>query len=263
MIQALARCGVVLDEPRYLEAADRAARFVWLQMRDTRGLLRRWRAGEAGIPAYAEDHAFLVAGLLELYQAGLDLRWLAAARSVHDEMMELFADPDDGALFHTRADAADVLVRVKAGYDGSTPTANSVAARNMLAFYELSGEDRYRQELERLLPAFAPTLADRPHALVHMLLALDGWLGSRTELVLAGGHDEVRPLLRAARRGYHPELYVAHAAGPDAARFLPSVAGKESADGPLAWICRDFSCRRPTASVESLRVELGLSGPNR
>jgi len=259
MIHALARGAVVLDEPRYLEAARRAADFVLDEMRQDGQLLRRWRGGKAGIPAYAEDHAMVVAGLLELYQAGFELEYFAAALRIHRQMMEHFVDENDGALYNTRAGESDLLVRVKTGYDGSVPTANSVAAYNMLSLYELTGEAVYLQQLEKLLRAFQARLQQQPLAMVRMLLALDAYLGERTELVLAGPLAETLPLLREARSGYHPDLFISYAPGdPESLSLIPSLEGKESGAEAIAYVCRGFACRRPTGDPSEMRAQLAL-----
>ena len=265
MIEALARGAVVLDDDRYLEAASRAAGFVLRELRDDEGrLLRRWREGEARIAGYAEDHALLVRGLLELYQAGLDLEWLEHARALHDELFAVFGDPEDGALFNTRPDQDDLIVRTKAGYDGSVPTANSVAAANALKLFELTGERAYADQVEGILRAFEPVLREAPLSMVHLVLVLDAWLGERLELVLAAAsRDAARAFLTAARTGYHPDLVVAHVPDGEAAvrarTIAPVLEGRERGEVPVrAWVCRGFHCEQPVTSLEELTARLDL-----
>ncbi len=267
MIHALARGASVLEEARYLSAATRAADFVVGTLRTPSGLLRRYRDGEAAIPAASEEYACLVRGLLELYQAGFDLRYARAAIELHREMMERFADPADGALFTTPTGQADVIVRVKTGYDGATPTANSLAAANSITLFELTGEDAYAAQAERILSAFSAVLSEQPLSLATMLLALDAWLSERVQLVLAGDALDPRTgaLVAAARSGFHPGLTISLAPAADvgdaAAALLSPVQGKHPQPGgaPAAYVCRGFVCRRPAHDPQAMAQDLGLT----
>jgi uncharacterized protein YyaL (SSP411 family) len=264
MIEALARAGVVFGEEAWIAAAERSARFVLAEMHDGKTLLRRWRDGQARYPAYAADYAMFVAGLLELYQANFDLELFERARDLHAEMFERFGDAQDGVLFNSAEGADDLIVRVKVGYDGAVPTANSVAAANAIRLFELTGEEEYWSQAERMLGAFAATLTESPMALVQMLLAVDAFVGERVELVLAGASADpaVRAFLRDARSGYLPQLTVAHApSGPDRIRaeaLLPSLVGKGDVEAPTAYVCRGFVCRRPTPLRPHMLEELAL-----
>ncbi len=263
MIQALARGGAVLGEETYLHAASRAAHFVLTEMRPDGQLSRRWRDGEARYRAYAEDYAMFVAGLIEVYEASFDLDFLRSAVELHDELFADFAD-EDGVLFNTRADQADLLVRTKTGYDGSVPTANSVAAANALSLFELTGEPRYADQAEAILRGFMPTLERSPLSLAHLLQTLDAWFADRVELVLAG---EDRALARdwawrARRGGYLSDLAISYRpagkAGITAEESLPPLEGKESGGAMTAYVCRGFACRQPRVEVGPMLEELGL-----
>jgi uncharacterized protein YyaL (SSP411 family) len=261
-IAAFARAALVLDEPRYSRAAAAAADFALTHLHDGKTLLRRFSAGQSGIVAFAEDYSLLLHGLLELYQADLDERWLQAALRLQEEQLAHYMDPADGALFQAHAGADDLIVRAKAGYDGSLPTANSVAARNLLRLGEITGQARWLTAAERILRAFAGTLRERPLALTHLLLALDEWSGERIELVLAGrrGSAELTALLRAARTGFQPDLSIAHAdAAAPTAGPLPALAGKTERGAATAYVCRRFACQAPTTQPDELLAQLGAS----
>jgi len=230
-------------------------------------LLRRWREGEAGIAAYAEDYALLVQGLLELFQATQEVRWLRAAIDLHDQLFARFADAD-GSLFHTGADEADLLVRAKVGYDGSTPTANSVTAQNTIVLYELTGVERYAAQCERLLLAFGGVLARSPLSMATMLLAVDAWFAERIEVVIAHPTGEsTAEWVRRARRDFHPDLVVLAledgSAGEDLRRLAPALEGKASEGRATAFVCRGFACRRPQTDVEAWVRELATPGSAR
>ena len=258
MIRALARAGAVLRQDRYLNAAAEAADFILREMIVDGTLKRRWRRGQAGIDAYCEDYAMLVWGLLELYQDGFEPRFFAAAKELHDAMMGNFAAEEDGALFNTKEGQTELLVRVKTGYDGATPTANSVAAANMLCLFELTGDDAYARQLERVLHAFWGILSAHPAAMASMVLALEAYLAERTELVLAGSREEIAPLLHRARASYHPHLFVSHASGEASSEeTMPPLAGKNAQGGATAYVCRAFTCQRPTTDPELMAKQLG------
>ncbi len=261
MIQALARGAVVLDEPRYAEAARRAADFLLSEMRTDGGLLRRWREGEAAIDAFAEDYTFLVRGLLELYQCDLDPRWVETARELHDECFDVFGDPDGGALFNTRPDRSDLIVRTKAGYDGSIPTANSVAAANALVLHELTGDARYREQAEAIVRTFSALLEEAPMAMVSLVLTIDALENERPTLVVAAeDRAGARAWIRRTRQGYHPDLVVAHApaeAGPQSLGILEGRAASPGA-APRAYVCRGFHCEAPTEDPSDLGAALDL-----
>ena len=176
-------------------------------------------------------------------------------------MVALFGDAD-GAVFNTRGEESDLIVRVKTGYDGSVPTANSVALRNCVALFELTGVDRFRAQADELAGAFTPTLSSNPMALMEMLLGVDSLLGERVELVLAGDDAGVRALLLEARSGFHPNLFIARAPsgseGERAESIQPALQGKTAGGGATAYVCRGFSCLQPTSDASAMRGQLDL-----
>lgn len=127
MIAALARGAQVLDEPLYLKAAQKAADFLFADMVDEHGrLLHRWRAGDASITAMLDDYAFVVWGLLELYEAGYEVKYLDTALGLARQMLERFEDKKEGGLFYTFVDVEEVLLRQKEVQDDALPSGNSL-----------------------------------------------------------------------------------------------------------------------------------------
>ncbi|MCC7204457.1 MAG: thioredoxin domain-containing protein [Phycisphaeraceae bacterium] len=179
MIAALAMAGRVLGEPRYVKAAERAAKTILEKMRQSDGsLLRTMRAGEAKIPAFLEDYAFLTHGLIELGQAAGDPAWVRHAQALTDKAIDLFDAGRDhhaggaGGFFDTLADQADLFVRVRSTYDGALPGGNSQMVHNMLDLFELTGQATYLRLAARTLQSFAGPLARQGHGMVHMQHAL-------------------------------------------------------------------------------------------
>jgi len=178
MIEGLAYAGRVLDEPAYVETAGRAAGFLLTHLVDADGrLLRSWRAGQAGDPGYLDDHAYLIAALLELHAAtDGDGPWLREARRLADVLLADFEDETGGAFFFTADDADALLVRSKSlTGGGNVPSPNGVAAAALLRLARVTGEAPYREAAQRTLAALAPTMRQSPRSVDHAILALAQW----------------------------------------------------------------------------------------
>ncbi len=182
MIGTFARAGLILVEPAYVEAARRAAEYVLTTNRDEDGnLLRASRAGKARIRAFQEDYAYFVDGLMELYRASGEERWLQQARALADTMLELFYDEEgEGGFFSTPADHANLLVRSKESYDGAIPSGNAVAVDDLTRLARFTGESRYLEKAEGTLASFADPIIRSPMAFSYMLLAADSLRNGET-----------------------------------------------------------------------------------
>jgi hypothetical protein len=262
-VAAFARAGLVLGEPRWTDAARSAATFVLEALRDDRGrLLHRWRAGRAGIAATAEDYAYLVWGLLELYEATLEPRWLAEALRLDDELAERCGDEEAGGYFLS-ADASDLPVRRKEAYDGALPSANAVAALNGYRLARLTGEARREERALEVERAFGGAVRKAPGAHAGLLLAADFRLGPGREVVVVGpgGAGRTRELLAVAREGYRPRdvllLRPPGAEGDRVAELAPFTRQMEAGDrGARAYVCREFACDAPVEEPGALRAVL-------
>jgi len=261
IIAALARGGALLENPELVSYAEQAADFVLENLGDGQGrLLRRYREGEAAIPAFLEDYSFLVFGLIELYQAAFNPRFLTAALELNREMLRLFGD-DRGDLYDTGADAEIVLRRGRSLYDGALPSGSSVAVLNLLRLARLSGDMELEERGENLLGRLLPMAEQNPQGFGQLLIALDYALGPRQEVVICTPEPDARPqeMLAVLRRKLRPATLVL-LQRPDDAESSPPLAplcGKHVVDGrPTAWVCRDQSCREPVTSAEELGVLL-------
>ena len=261
MISAFARGGATLDEPRYAAAARRAAEFLIARVYDPQSgaLLRRYRQGEAAIPAFLDDYAFFAQGLLDLYEAQFDLRDLELAIRLTEKQMELFEDPEQGAFFASAADDASLVMRVKEDYDGAEPSGNSVAAMNLLRLARFTNRSGFRESAERMLAAFASRLAAAPAALPLMLAACEWLLGEPREIVLVGdrGDAGTLALLRALHSRFVPNRVVMLVDSPEARRALaaaiPSIEFMEKIEGRAsAYVCRNYTCQLPVTESEKL-----------
>ncbi|MEZ4599001.1 MAG: thioredoxin domain-containing protein [Syntrophotaleaceae bacterium] len=259
-IAALARGSAVLDDPGHLQQATKAADFILDRMRDPNGrLLRRYREGEAAVPAFLEDYAFFCWGLCEIYQAGFETRYLKAALELTRDMEAVFSD-GKGHYYDTAEDAEQVLVRHRTILDGAVPAGNSAAAYNLLRLGRLTGDRAMEKRGEEVVKASLPHAARYPTRTSLLRTALDYALGPRQVVVLAPGENPeiVEDMLRALRSRFLPRTLVLKN-GPgaeDLAKYAPLVEGKGAINGrTAAYICRGQTCLPPVQSVEEL-VEL-------
>jgi uncharacterized protein YyaL (SSP411 family) len=263
-ISALAFGGRVLAEPRWVEAAGRAAGFVLSEMRRDGRLLRSWTAGRAApVPGFLEDHAFVVQGLIDLYEATFDVRWLREALGLAEATERLFADRDGGGWFTSAEDHERLLARQKPSHDGAEPSGASVAALNALRLLAFTADDRWRGVAERALRAYAPTLAEHPQALHDMLLAVDFHGDAVREVVLVwpAGEPAPDPFLAVLRQTFLPSRALAGApegaALEELGRVAPVTREKKAAGGrPTAYVCERGFCRLPAIEPEKLRAQI-------
>jgi uncharacterized protein YyaL (SSP411 family) len=178
MIGALAHAGDAFERDDYVQSAEEGAKFVLSRMRDDKGrLLRTWRAGQAKLPAYLDDYAFLVQGLIALHDATGEARWINAAVRLTDSQLELFWDDKLEACFFTAKDHEPLLARSRSSYDSALPSGNSVTARNLLRLADLAKQPKYRERAQTLLQTFGPQLQQTPRGSVVLAIALAESLG--------------------------------------------------------------------------------------
>jgi len=277
MIAAFARAARILDEGgRFLDDARRAAEFVHAKLWDPASsrLLRRYRKGEAGVEGYAEDYAFLIFGLLELFQADGDVKWLEWAQTLQSRQNALFWDPVEGGWFSTTGKDESVLLRLKEDYDGAEPAASSIGVLNLLALAHLSPEPKAqspepkaqspepKDQIELTLGSFASRAAQSGRIVPMMLAALSTYLAGMPQVVLVG-HGAARDLQvlhDVVRRRYLPTTITVPVDSSNRERLdrvLPWMAAMTARDGrPTAYVCRDFSCQAPTTEARELDGQL-------
>ena len=263
MIAALAQASLEMDEPGYADAARRAADFLLATMRDDQGrLLHRYVAGEAGVRATATDYAYLIWGLINLYEATFDLNYLQDAVRLQDEFNVHFWDETGGGFFNS-PDNTDLIIQRKTFYDGSRPSANSVSALNLLRLSDLTGDVALAHRAEAVLDATAPQVRQQPDGFAMMLTALDYDVGPSYEVVIVGTPDDpaAQALLEAVRGRYLPNLVLVLRPPDDKSidKTINYVANHTMIDGqPTAYVCQSFACMRPTTDPEEMLAQLGV-----
>jgi len=259
MIAAAARAFQVFGEESFLVAAKRACEFILSKLRDGQmTLLHRYREGSSGIPAYLSDYAFLVWGILELYEATFEERYLLIANDLNEQQHALFWDGNGGGYFLTSSESEKVLVRTKELYDGAIPSGNAVALVNLLRLHALSGNQALRDRAERLMENFSEEVVKFSPGYTFFLSAVNFALGPVAQIVVAGepgfGMEE---MIRALRDVYIPNSVVLlkrsdldHTTLEQVAPFTKghSPEGKDAA----CFVCGNFSCSRPTTDVSQM-----------
>ncbi len=255
MLSALARAARVLEQDSYLEAAIACARFLRERLTAGEALLRRYWRGEAGIPAFLEDYAFLIQGLLDLYEASLEESHLSWAVRLADEQSALFEDVVHGGFFTARGDAA-LPVRLKDHYDGAEPSANSVSVLNSLRLFALTGRAEFHEQARRTLAAFGRQLHHAPDSLPLMLAAVLYEPTGFRQVVLQGNPADagLRRLRRVVDVGFFPDVVVLAAADRGPVAWSGRVPGEVG--GPAAHLCENFSCRAPVSDPAELARQL-------
>lgn len=267
MIDALARAGAALGEHEYVEAADKAARFILEHMRRRDGrLLHTWRAGTARFDAYLDDYTSLANALISVYEAASDEVLLDRAAELIDIVLDKFLDADGNGFFYTADDHEQLITRNKELTDSSLPSGNSLAATALLRLGALLGRGDYVSAAERTFVAALPILQRAPTAAGQMLIALDRYLGPVHELVLMGHatRDEMQQALAAIRSRFLPRSVLAvRDTGPTentanrSARLDALFAGKTSPDGqPVLYVCQNFACQAPVTGLAAITARL-------
>ncbi len=254
MLGALARAAAVLDEPTYLAAAERNLAFLKRRLWDptTRTLYHRWRDGDRDTVQLLDAYAFLLSGVIELYEATTAAEHLGFALTLAEAMIQRFADREAGGFWQTDGAGGDLILRLKEDYDGAEPSGNSVAALALLKLAAISDRDDFREKAEWTLRLFADRLRQLPQAVPCLLQALAFWHHPPTRVVLTGdpAAPEFRALLLAALAVYQPHRLVLGTRGPVEPFARTLAAGEGRA---VAYVCTGTACQPPTSDPERLR----------
>jgi uncharacterized protein YyaL (SSP411 family) len=267
MIAAFARVARTVEGGEdFLDDATRAARFVrrhlWNPQSGT--LLRRYRQGDADVDGYAEDYAYLIFGLLELFEAGGDPEWLEWALQLQQRQDELFWDDVDGGWFSTTGRDPSVLLRLKEDYDGAEPAASSVSVLNLQMLAHLVADDPggFDAKIGQTLAAFASRAGQMGRSVPMMLAALSTYHTGMPQVVVVGEQhaEDTEALKKVVRTGYLPTAIVITVMPQHRealARLLPWIASMKAVDGrATAYVCRDFACQAPATSAAELEQQL-------
>jgi len=264
MISAFARAGQVLGEPSYIQSAQGATDFIQSKLYDPQNgtLMHRYREGDAGINGFLDDYTNLIQGLIDLYEASFrvpDLTWAITLQETQDR---LFWDAKGGGYFQTPPGDKSILVRMRDAYDGAEPSANSIAAMNLLRLAEMANRPAWLEKADQAFQAFSPQIERAPETLPQMMAAVDFALSKPRQVVIAGNRtrQDTQALLNVVNQRYLPNkvlFVVDDASGQQLAGWLPFIQGMHPIDGKAtAYVCENYTCKLPTSDPERVAALL-------
>jgi uncharacterized protein YyaL (SSP411 family) len=266
MISAFARAAQILNDPVYLESAIRAATFLSKELYDgsRKVLFRNYREGRSAVEGFADDYAFYIQGLLDLYEASFDVGWLRFAIELQEIQDRLFFDSKRSGYFTGSGNDPSILLRLKEDNDSAEPAASSIAALNLLRLAQIRNDADSYERAEKTIDAFAPQIGHFASAMPQMLVALDLTLSDPRQIVIAGQPNsaETRSLIAEVHRHFVPNKVLLLADGGEGQRYLEEklevLRGMKPVDGkPAAYICKNFTCKAPVTDPKALGALLG------
>jgi len=261
MLTAFAEAANILGRDDYREIAIRNAEFLTTQLMKDGRLLRTYNAGRAKLNGYLEDYAYVIEGLLTVYEATFELRFFTQARGLADTMIRRFWDEENGGFYFTSSDHEELITRTKDYLDNATPSGNSVAVMALLKLGLLTQEQEYMRCAIAILRALRPAMSRYPSAFGYMLSGMDFYLSEPKEIAIVGklNSHEIRLFGEQIYSRYLPNKVVAGCEQGDeaAASAIKLLAGKSAVDSKAtAYVCRNYTCLKPTALVEELAAQL-------
>jgi uncharacterized protein YyaL (SSP411 family) len=250
-----------------LEIATRAANFLRGNLYEEKSklLYRNYRGSRSGVEGFADDYAFAVQGLLDLYEASFNVEWLKFATELQATQDRLFFDEKNGGYFSSSGKDASVFLRMKDDNDGAEPAASSIAALNLLRLSQMYDEPKVAERAKKTIDAFATILLQFPSGMPQMLVAVENSLGKPRQIVIAGKTDstETKALLKEVHRHFLPNTIVILADAHEGQTYLgernEAVRAMSAVEGkPAAYVCENFTCNAPVTDVKRLSDLLKL-----
>ena len=258
MIVALAKAAIVLNEPGYLDAAEKAAKFVLHSISKGERLLKRYRNGVAALDAHLDDYAFMTWGLLELYEATFSTKYLSQALDLMNIMVEDFWDDKNGGFFLGSDQSEKLIVRSKTAYDGAIPSGNSVAVMNMVKLTRITGNTKWAELAEKTMRAFSEDVNRTPTGYTLMLTGFMFDTQNSKEIVIVGDSRNRNTIkfLHTIRTSYAPHKVLLFKDTSVSENRLEQLANwtstQNSINGkPTAYVCKNFACNQPTSDIQT------------
>ena len=258
MISALSKAAQVFNEKKYSGAAEKAVTFIQNNLfPQNQKLLHRFREGEAGLPAHIDDYAFLIAGLLDLYEAVFNVKYLKSALRLQQMQIDSYWDNENGGFFFTSKDGEKLLIRQKEIYDGAIPSGNSISLLNLLRLGRITGNTELEEKADKLIKAFSVQVSSSPMAFTQFLNGADFALGPTKETVVVGkdGSPETQKMLNLIREKFIPGkiLLFKDIDNPEISEIAEFTKELNMIDGKTTiYICENYNCKMPATDLESL-----------
>ena len=263
MLRAFAFAARVLEREDYRRIAEKNAVFLLEKLRLGGRLRRSYKDGRPRFNGYLEDYACVADGLVALYEATFETRWLAEAKALADAILELFWDEQRAAFYDTSADHEELVTRPRDVYDSAAPSGNSVAVDVLLKLSVLLDREDYRRRAESILEGLSGAIARISGGFGRLLSALDFYMSTPYEVAVIGNPEapDTKALLAAVYSAYLPNKVVAGRSESDeeASRLVPLLADRSVRDGrATAYVCVQYACQSPTTDAEQLKRQLGV-----
>jgi uncharacterized protein YyaL (SSP411 family) len=258
MIAALTKGAQVFGEEKYLKAAMDAADFIANKMHDNNRLMHRFREGESAIDGHLDDYAFMIHGLLELFEVSFNVNYLKFALSLNETLFDHFWDGKNGGFYFTPDDGEEVLVRKKEIHDSAIPSGNSIMFLNLLKIAQLTENEEFKNKALLLEKAFSQTIQQIPTGFTGFLCALDFRIGPSYEIVIAGnkGDPKTETLNDAIQINFIPnKTLVLHSddEASELVKIIPALELKKMEnDKTTAYVCSEGACKSPTSDLDTL-----------
>jgi len=258
MISALAKAAQVFGEEKYSEAAEKSVKFIFNNLIDNNDrLLHRFREGEAAISGHLDDYSFLIAGLLDLYEATFNLSYLRSAIELNENVLKHFWDSDKGGFYFTSDDSEQLLMRQKDIYDGAIPSGNSVFLSNLIRLSRFTGNTEYEKKADELIKAFSENILRTPIGFSQFLCGLDFVIGPSKEIVIVGekNNPETKKILNLVHTNFLPNkvLILKEEDGNEIESISEFTKAQKAVDGKITvYACENYICKMPVTELKNL-----------
>ncbi len=260
MIAALAKAAQALDEPIYDETAKEAANFILEKMRDPSGkLYHRYRDGEVAVDGFLNDYAFLIWGLIELYESTLEVSYLKAAIEINDYALQHFWDEKNGGFYFTSDETEQLFVRRKDIYDSAIPSGNSVAMLNLIRLGRITAQPELEKKAAQIGSAFSEKALQVPTACTQLMSALDFALDTSLEIVIVGhpSATDTESMLQTLKHAFLPNKILlfrpAEQESPEITQYAPYTKDLKSIDNKATgYVCQNYQCQLPTTNPQKM-----------
>jgi hypothetical protein len=254
MISAFAKAAQVLGKKGYADAAVKAADFILSKMFDDKGrLLHRYREGEAAVFGNADDYAFFIQALLDLYEATFETRYLKKAFSLNEDFITYFWDNNNGSFFFTPDYGEKLITRQKEIYDGAVPSGNSVAMLNLLRIARITAEAEYEEKAEGINKTFSSLISKYPSGFTQFLIALDFAVGPSREIIISG--KDYAPFHTTIFENFIPNKIVLRIVSlkDSVSGLVPYLKNYLAEENKTAvFVCKDYICNLPAYNSQVL-----------
>lgn len=255
LIAALSKSSTAFNNKKYFQIAMKTADFIIQDIKDNGRLMHRYKDGEWSIPANVDDYSFVIWGMLELYEAAFDIKYLEMALQLTEELIRDFYDEVSGGFYFTSTKAEELIMRNKEIYDGAVPSGNSVTLLNLIRLSRITGNNRYEELANEIIKAFSGTVSEIPHAYSHFLCGVDFIIGPSYEVVISGNIKDIDGMIKSLNGRFIPRKVVVFNPENDDKinEIAPYTVGQKAINGrPTAYVCMNYSCKRPVTSIEEM-----------